>query len=241
MICWTDVETPGLMKPSEGSILEVALVVTDDDLNETAHVDLVVRPVASARGLVMDDYVVAMHTKNGLLRDVEERGIRRYEALPLLLKFVENAFRDVPPVPTRECANCGKSEREHVGNVMINGRFVADACAGQENGLVEIKVFAPKTVPALTQTPLAGSTVSFDRSWLREHFPELERLFSHRSIDVSSLTELAKRWAPEVYKGRPGAGLSQDDKPHRALADARESINTLRYYRAAGFVGRRGE
>lgn len=85
---------------------------------------------------------------------------------------------------------------------------------------------------ALSKTQLAGSTVGFDRAWLRRHMPALESLFHYRSIDVSSLTELAARWAPAVYEGRPKAASA-----HRALADVRESIAYLRYYRECGFVG----
>lgn len=84
----------------------------------------------------------------------------------------------------------------------------------------------------LKGTPLAGSTVGFDRAWLRRHMPSLEALFSYRSIDVSSFTEIAKRWSPAVYEGRPKTVIA-----HRALTDVRESINYLRYYRESGFVG----
>lgn len=84
----------------------------------------------------------------------------------------------------------------------------------------------------LREVPLAGSTVGFDRRWLRAHAPAFEALFSHRAIDVSSVTELARRWVPSVYEGRPKAA-----KAHRALADVRESIEYLRYYRRVGFVG----
>ena len=63
----------------------------------------------------------------------------------------------------------------------------------------------------------------------------LESLFSYRSIDVSSLTEIAKRWSPTIYEGRPKA--KPEEIAHRALADVRESIAYLRYYRESGFVG----
>jgi oligoribonuclease (3'-5' exoribonuclease) len=74
---------------------------------------------------------------------------------------------------------------------------------------------------------LLGSTVSFDRRWIRHHLSEIEALFNHRSIDVSSITECASRWNRSVYAARP-----RQDKhvPHRALDDARNSAEYLRYY-----------
>lgn len=90
-------------------------------------------------------------------------------------------------------------------------------------------------VEDLRQIPLAGSTIDFDRRWLRHHMPKLEALFSYRSVNVSTLTELTQRWAPAVYNNRPkkDAGVA-----HRALEDARQSVAVLRYYRDVGFVGR---
>lgn len=80
----------------------------------------------------------------------------------------------------------------------------------------------------LRQIPLAGSTVSFDRRYLRAKMPEVEALFSYRSIDVTCLTELAKRWSPAVHNDRPKEEVGV---AHRALDDARHSVKVLRYYR----------
>ncbi len=89
-------------------------------------------------------------------------------------------------------------------------------------------------IEGLRKIPLAGSTIAFDRRWLRQHMEELHALFSYRSVDVSALTELAMRWSPAVYNDRP-----KPDKgiPHRALDDVRASIEALRYYKGRGFVG----
>lgn len=76
--------------------------------------------------------------------------------------------------------------------------------------------------------PLAGSTVSFDRAFLRAFLPEVEAVASYRNVDVSSVKELVKRWRPEVYEARP-----QGPKVHRALPDVLASIEELRYYRRA--------
>jgi oligoribonuclease len=85
------------------------------------------------------------------------------------------------------------------------------------------------------ETQLAGSTIGFDRSFLAEQMSELLKHFHYRSIDVSTLMELARRWYPDIYAGRPGADESK--KPHRALADLEHSIATLKYYRDRIFVG----
>lgn len=76
---------------------------------------------------------------------------------------------------------------------------------------------------------LCGSTIGFDRSFLKEHMPDLLACFHYRSIDVSTLTELVRRWFPEIYAERPGADESK--RPHRALPDLENSIALLRYYR----------
>ena len=84
--------------------------------------------------------------------------------------------------------------------------------------------------------PLAGSTVGFDRRWLKRHLPSVEGLVSYRALDVSTITESAKRWAPDIYAGRPKKASA-----HRALADVRESIAYLSYYLDTGFLGERAQ
>jgi len=75
------------------------------------------------------------------------------------------------------------------------------------------------------QSPLCGNTICQDRRFLYRYMPQLEAYFHYRNLDVSTLKELARRWAPEVYKG-----LNKASK-HLALEDIRESIEELRYYR----------
>lgn len=89
-------------------------------------------------------------------------------------------------------------------------------------------------IEGLRKIPLAGSTIAFDRRWLRHHMEELHMLFSYRSIDVSVLTELSMRWAPAVYNDRP---KPVKGAAHRSLDDVRASIEALRYYKGRGFVG----
>jgi oligoribonuclease len=85
--------------------------------------------------------------------------------------------------------------------------------------------------PEGSRPPLAGNTVATDRSFLARDMPALESFLHYRIVDVSSIKELARRWYPRVYYGAPVKGGN-----HRALADIRESIEELRYYRAAVFV-----
>ncbi|MBA3524405.1 MAG: oligoribonuclease [Geodermatophilaceae bacterium] len=74
--------------------------------------------------------------------------------------------------------------------------------------------------------PLCGNSIATDRGFLARDMPELDGFLHYRMIDVSSLKELARRWYPRVYFAQPAKGLA-----HRALADIRESITELRYYR----------
>ena len=73
---------------------------------------------------------------------------------------------------------------------------------------------------------MCGNSIGVDRRFLDHQLPELDRYLHYRSIDVSSLKELCRRWYPEVYRARP-----TKVETHRALADVRESIAELRYYR----------
>ncbi len=94
MLAFLDTETTGL-DPARECILEVALIITEDNLDTIASMNTVVRPVASARDYLehMDPFVRDMHTKNGLLDDVKNFGIRRYEAELALVKFMEDVAR----------------------------------------------------------------------------------------------------------------------------------------------------
>jgi len=76
-------------------------------------------------------------------------------------------------------------------------------------------------------SPLCGNSIGVDRRFLDRYLPAFDAYLHYRSIDVSSLKELCRRWYPDVYKRRP-------DKrgTHRALDDIRESIDELRFYRA---------
>jgi oligoribonuclease len=81
-------------------------------------------------------------------------------------------------------------------------------------------------VPTAGTAPLCGNSIGVDRRFLDRQLPELDRYLHYRSIDVSSFKELCRRWYPAVYSKRPSK-----DEEHRALADVRESIAELQYYR----------
>jgi oligoribonuclease len=81
-------------------------------------------------------------------------------------------------------------------------------------------------IPQPGVVPLCGNSIGVDRRFLREHAPELEDFFHYRSIDVSTLKELCKRWRPDIYSGRP-----HKQTAHRAMDDVRESVAELAYYK----------
>ena len=90
-------------------------------------------------------------------------------------------------------------------------------------------------VPEPRKAPLGGNTVATDRGFLARDMPDLEAYLHYRIIDVSSIKELSRRWYPRVYFNAP-----KKSGGHRALADIRESIAELRYYRQAVFVPQPG-
>ena len=83
--------------------------------------------------------------------------------------------------------------------------------------------------------PLCGNSIATDRGFLARDMPTLDNYLHYRMVDVSSIKELCRRWYPRVYFGQPAKGLA-----HRALADIKESIRELQYYRRAIFVPQPG-
>ena len=90
-------------------------------------------------------------------------------------------------------------------------------------------------VPEPRKAPLGGNSVATDRGFLARDMPDLEAHLHYRIIDVSSIKELSRRWYPRVYFNAPKKAGG-----HRALADIKESIAELRYYREAVFVPQPG-
>ncbi len=95
----------------------------------------------------------------------------------------------------------------------------------------EVLEYILKYVPTEQHAPLAGNTIGTDRAFLAKYMPRVDGHLHYRSVDVSSIKELARRWFPRVYFNAP-----QKHGGHRALADILESIRELEYYRRAGFV-----
>jgi oligoribonuclease len=101
--------------------------------------------------------------------------------------------------------------------------------AGEAAAEKETLTFLARHVGA-NRSPMCGNSVCQDRRFLARWMPELERFFHYRNLDVSTVKELARRWAPEV-----AAGVEKESR-HTALADVHESIAELRHYRAALFA-----
>ena len=91
---------------------------------------------------------------------------------------------------------------------------------------LQTHIGAPRTIP------LCGNSIATDRRFLAAQLPEIENFLHYRSIDVSSIKELCRRWYPEVFAKAPAKR-----EVHRALDDIRESIAELEYYRSTIFVG----
>jgi oligoribonuclease len=99
----------------------------------------------------------------------------------------------------------------------------------------QVMAYVRQHVPEPKKAPLCGNSIGTDRSFIARDMPELEDYLHYRIIDVSSVKELARRWYPRVYFASP-----PKHGGHRALADIRESIRELKYYRQAIFVPQPG-
>ena len=176
MLIWMDLEMTGL-DPSRDVIVEIATLVTDDDLNIVAEgPDLVVHQPPEVLA-IMDKFVVDMHTRSGLLWAIAESTISLEEAGAQTLSFIK------------------------------------------------------QWAPAVRTVPLCGNSIGTDRRFLAAYLPEIEDWLHYRSVDVSSVKELVRRWYPSVR-----ADLIKKPGAHRALDDIRESVNELRLYRERVFL-----
>ncbi|WP_052851907.1 oligoribonuclease [Streptomyces avicenniae] len=98
-----------------------------------------------------------------------------------------------------------------------------------------VLAYVREHAPEAGRTPLCGNSIGTDRGFIGRDMPKLLSHLHYRVIDVSSVKELARRWYPRAYFNSPEKGGN-----HRALADIRESIAELRYYREAIFVPQPG-
>jgi oligoribonuclease len=176
VLVWMDLEMTGL-EPDTDVIVEIATLVTDDNLNIVAEgPDLVVHQPANVLA-IMKPIVVEMHTKSGLLGAITSSTITLEDAGAATLEFIK------------------------------------------------------LHVPEARTVPLCGNSIGTDRRFLAKYLPEIENYLHYRSVDVSSVKELAKRWFPKSGIDRPNKGGM-----HRAMDDVRESVRELQYYREKFFV-----
>jgi oligoribonuclease len=171
VLAWLDLEMTGL-DPARHVIVEIATLVTDDDLVVVAEGPDLVVSVTAEQLAEMDDYVKDMHTRSGLLAAIEASTLTREEAGAQTLAFL----------------------KAHL--------------------------------PAPRSVPLAGNSIGTDRRFLAAQLPAIEDLLSYRSVDVSTLKELGRRWYPDALARAP-----KKHQTHRAMDDIKESVAELRYYR----------
>ncbi len=112
--------------------------------------------------------------------------------------------------------------RQHHGSGLVER--VRNSNSDEKDAERQTLAFLKQYVPP-GKSPMCGNSICQDRRFLVRTMPELERFFHYRHLDVSTLKELARRWAPSVY-----AGLNKDSS-HLALDDIRDSIRELQYYR----------
>jgi oligoribonuclease len=141
------------------------------------------------------------------------------EGVDLVIHADEAALDAMPPVVRDMHAKSGLTEE-----VRRSAITMAEA---EEAVLAYVREFVPNPRTA----PLCGNSIATDRGFLARDMPALDDFLHYRMIDVSSIKELCRRWYPRVYFGQPAKGLA-----HRALADIRESIRELEYYRRTVFV-----
>lgn len=174
-LVWIDCEMTGLDLGVD-EIVELAVIVTDSELNELGEgIDVIIRPSDQALEH-MGEFVRQMHTNSGLINEFSA-GMSVAQAQQCALDYLASVLQ--------------KDEKP----------------------------------------PLAGNSVGTDKAFLVAQMPELVEALHYRTIDVSSIKELAKRWLPRAYYASP-----EKQGGHRALADIRESIQELRYYREILFT-----
>ncbi|WP_097319578.1 oligoribonuclease [Actinoplanes sp. CA-054009] len=141
------------------------------------------------------------------------------DGVDLVIHADDAALDAMPPVVRDMHAKSGLTDE-----VRASAITMAEA---EEAVLAYVRQFVPNPRTA----PLCGNSIATDRGFLARDMPALDDFLHYRMIDVSSIKELCRRWYPRVYFGQPAKGLA-----HRALADIRESIRELEYYRRTIFV-----
>jgi oligoribonuclease len=141
------------------------------------------------------------------------------DGVDIVIHADDDALASMPDVVTEMHARSGLTEEVRASTVTV-----AEA---EQMVLAYIR----EHVPVAGTVPLAGNSIATDRGFIARDMPALDAHLHYRMIDVSSIKELCRRWYPRIYFGQPEKGLS-----HRALADIKESIRELQYYRRTAFV-----
>jgi oligoribonuclease len=110
------------------------------------------------------------------------------------------------------------------------GQITTSTLSLEEAGR-QTMAFLQEHIPEARSAPLCGNSIGTDRRFLAKQLPEIEEYLHYRSIDVSTLKELARRWHPTAFRSAPKKGGA-----HRALDDIRESLEELRHYRSTLFA-----
>ncbi len=170
--------------------------------------------------------------------DCEMTGLRLdsdalIEVAALVTDFELNVLGDGIDLVVRPPARAFQQMGDVVTAMHTASGLLAELDQGMDLTTAETAVldYIQQFVPEPGKAPLAGNTVGTDRLFLTRDMPRLESYLHYRIVDVSSIKELARRWYPRAYFASP-----RKQGNHRALADIRESIEELRYYRAAIFV-----
>ena len=155
------------------------------------------------------------------------------EVAALVTDFELNVLGDGVDVIVKPPSEALEQMDDFVRNMHVSSGLLDELDGGMTMTEAEEKVLAyiKEHCPDGSRPPLAGNTVATDRSFLTRDMPTLESFLHYRIVDVSSIKELARRWYPRAYFNAPAKSGN-----HRALADIQESIEELRYYRAAVFV-----
>lgn len=141
------------------------------------------------------------------------------DGVDLVIHAPEEKLAAMPPVVQAMHAKSGLTDEVRASTVTM---------AAAERAVMD---YVAQHVPSDGRPLLAGNSIATDRGFIDRDMPAFAALLHYRMIDVSTIKELTRRWYPQVYSSQPEKGMA-----HRALADIKESIRELAYYRATLFV-----
>lgn len=145
------------------------------------------------------------------------------EGVDIVIHADDDALANMPAVVTDMHAKSGLTDEVRASKVTL------------EEAEQRVLAYIKEHVPVAGTVPLAGNSIGTDRGFISRDMTALDTYLHYRMIDVSSIKELSRRWYPRIYYGQPAKGLA-----HRALADIKESIKELQYYRRTAFVASPG-